>query len=321
MARNLTGEQYAANKYIQLPVREPMPLMEFLMREMSGISRNRVKDLLQGHGIMVDRKLVTQFDFMLSPGQTVLVSRHKRSTELLNKYVKIIYEDKDLIVIEKSEGILSMASAPEQYCVKTILDEYFRKRHFKCTAHVVHRLDRDTSGLMLYAKNLEIRKMLEEDWHNIVYDRRYVAVLCGEMKQEGGTVHSWLKDNKAYVTYSSPTDNGGKEAITHYRRIATNGRFTLAEMRLETGRKNQIRVHMKDLGYPVAGDEKYGLINSKNINSKFKFEWNPLHRLALHAFRLYFYHPRTGEPMQFETPHPTSFTRLFNSQTHELINS
>ena len=299
MNYKLSGEQYAASKYIQLPVKEAMPLMEFLMKEMNGISRNRVKDLLQGHGIMVDRKLVTQFDFMFSPGQTVLVSRHKRSTELLNKYVKIIYEDKDLIVIEKSEGILSMASVPGQYCVKTILDEYFRRRHFPCTAHVVHRLDRDTSGLMLYAKNLEIRRTLEADWHNIVYDRRYVAVLCGDMKQEGGTVHSWLKDNKAYVTYSSPTDNGGKEAITHYRRIATNGRYTLAEMRLETGRKNQIRVHMSDLGYPVAGDEKYG--NGQN----------PLRRLALHAFRLYFYHPRTGESMQFETPYPTGFTRMF----------
>ena len=300
--KQLTGEQYARRKYITLPVREQMPLMEFLMKEMSGISRNRVKDLLAGHAIMVDRQLVTRYDFPLEVGQTVLVSRHKRSTELRNKYVKIIYEDKDIIVIEKSEGILSMASAPGQYCVKTILDEYFRGRHFPCTAHVVHRLDRDTSGLMIYAKSLEARKILEENWHNIVFDRRYVAVLCGEMKQEGGTVHSWLKDNKAYVTYSSPVDNGGKEAITHYRRIATNRHYTLAEMRLETGRKNQIRVHMKDLGYPVAGDDKYG--NGLN----------PLHRLALHAFRLYFYHPRTGEQMKFETPHPTSFTRLFNNQ-------
>lgn len=302
MARHLTGEQYAASKYIQLSVKEEMPLMEFLMKEMSGISRNRVKDLLQGHAVMVDRQLVTQYDFMLRRGQSVLVSKHKRSTELLNKFVKIIYEDKDLIVIMKSEGILSMASAPGQYCVKTILDEYFKSRHFPCTAHVVHRLDKETSGLMVYAKNMEIRKMFEADWHNIVYDRRYVAVLCGEMEQEGGTVRSWLKDNKAYVTYSSPTDNGGKEAITHYRRVATNGRFTLAEMRLETGRKNQIRVHMKDLGYPVAGDVKYG--NGQN----------PVRRLALHAFRLHFYHPRTGEPMKFDTPHPTNFTRLFQTK-------
>lgn len=299
MARNLSGAQYAASKYITLPVKDAMPLMEFLLKEMNGISRNRVKNLLQGHGITVDRKLVTQYDFMLQPGQTVQVSRHKRSTELLNKYVKIIYEDKDIIVIEKSEGILSMASAPGQFCVKTILDEYFRKRHFPCTAHVVHRLDRETSGLMIYAKQLDMRKVLEENWHDIVYDRRYVALLCGKMEQEGGTVHSWLKDNKAYITYSSPVDNGGKEAITHYRRINTNGRFTLAEMRLETGRKNQIRVHMADLGHPVAGDEKYG--NGQN----------PIHRLALHAFRLHFYHPRTGQPMQFETPYPTLFTRLF----------
>lgn len=302
MARHLTGEQYAASKYIQLTVREEMPLMEFLMKEMSGISRNRVKDLLQGHAVMVDRQLVTQYDYMLSRGQSVLVSRHKRSTELVNKFVKIIYEDKDLIVIQKSEGILSMASAPGQYCVKTILDEYFKSRHFPCTAHVVHRLDKETSGLMVYAKNMEIRKMFEADWHNIVFDRRYVAVLCGEMEQEGGTIRSWLKDNKAYVTYSSPTDNGGKEAITHYRRVATNGRFTLAEMRLETGRKNQIRVHMKDLGYPVAGDVKYG--NGQN----------PVRRLALHAFRLHFYHPRTGELMKFDTPHPTNFTRLFQTK-------
>ena len=305
--KQLTGEQYARRKYITLSVREPMPLMEFLMKEMSGISRNRVKDLLAGHAIMVDRQFVTRYDFPLEVGQTVLVSRHKRSTELRNKYVKIIYEDKDIIVIEKSEGILSMASAPGQYCVKTILDEYFRGRHFPCTAHVVHRLDRDTSGLMIYAKSLEARKILEENWHNIVFDRRYVAVLCGEMKQEGGTVHSWLKDNKAYVTYSSPVDNGGKEAITHYRRIATNRHYTLAEMRLETGRKNQIRVHMKDLGYPVAGDDKYG------------YGPCPLHRLALHAFRLYFYHPKTGELMKFETPYPTAFAKLFENPNNQSL--
>ncbi len=108
--KNLTGEQYAASKYIKLEVCEPVPLMEFLMKEMSGISRNKVKDLLQGHGIQVDRKLVTQYDFMLSPGQTVLVSRHKRSTELLNKYVKIIYEDKDIISIlqRNTNGILAV---------------------------------------------------------------------------------------------------------------------------------------------------------------------------------------------------------------------
>ena len=191
-----------------------------------------------------------------------------------------------------------MASAPGQYCVKTILDEYFKSRHFPCTAHVVHRLDKETSGLMVYAKNMEIRKMFEADWHNIVYDRRYVAVLCGEMEQEGGTVRSWLKDNKAYVTYSSPTDNGGKEAITHYRRVATNGRFTLAEMRLETGRKNQIRVHMNAIGYPLPGDFLY-----HNDRSE-------IGRQALHSWKLEFMHPVTGEVMSFEQPLPEDMRNL-----------
>ncbi len=301
MTRNKTGAEYAAQKYIELPVREPQELMEFMLKQMSGISKNRVKNLLTGHAVTVDRKLITQYNYMLNVGEMVRISRHKRSTELINKYIKIIYEDKDIIVIEKQPGILSMASSPNQFCVKTILDEYFRKRHFKCTAHVVHRLDRETSGLMIYAKSIEMEQILEHDWHDIVYDRRYVAVLCGQMEQEGGTIHSWLKDNKAFITYSSPTDNGGKEAITHYHLLQKNKDYSLVEMRLETGRKNQIRVHMKDLGFPVAGDTKYG--NGRN----------PIGRLALHAYRLNFYHPRTGEPLTFETPFPTSFKKLFET--------
>ena len=302
MNRKITASEYSAKKYIELPVREPQELMEFMLKQMSGISRNRVKDLLSGHAVTVDRKLVTQYNHMLKVGEMVRISRHKRSTELISKHLKIVYEDKDIIVIEKATGILSMASSPNQFCVKTILDEYFHKRQFKCTAHVVHRLDRETSGLMIYAKSMEIEQILEKNWHDIVYDRRYVAVLCGSMEQEGGTVHSWLKDNKAYITYSSPTDNGGKEAITHYHRLQRNKDYSLVEMRLETGRKNQIRVHMNDLGYPIVGDTKYG--NGRN----------PIGRLALHAYRLYFYHPRTGEQMKFETPFPTIFNNIFEEK-------
>lgn len=306
MARNLSGEQYAAKKYIELPVREATTLMEFLLKQL-GMSRNHVKDLLKGHGVTIDRKLTTQFDCPLVPGQIVRVSRHKRSTELQSKFVKIIYEDKDIVVIEKAAGILSMASGPNQYCVKTILDEYFRKRHFKCTAHVVHRLDKDTSGLMIYAKNMEIEQVLEHDWHNIVFDRRYVALVSGEMEEPGGTIHSWLKDNKAFVTYSSPTDNGGKEATTYYRQLQRGNGLTLVELKLETGRKNQIRVHMQDINHPVVGDVKYG--DGRN----------PIGRLGLHAYRLFFYHPRTGERMEFETPIPTLFKSKFNAEEYNQL--
>ena len=152
MARNITGAQYAASKYIELPVRASMEILDFLMKQL-GLSRNKAKNLLTGHGITVDKKLVTQYNTIVEVGSVVRVSRHKRSTELISRHLKIVYEDKDIIVIEKSAGILSMASSPGQFCVKSVLDEYFRKRHFKCTAHVVHRLDRETSGLMIYAKN------------------------------------------------------------------------------------------------------------------------------------------------------------------------
>ena len=296
--RNKTGAQYAADKYLEIPVRKESTLMEFLLKQM-GISRNRAKDLLSGRAVTVDRKLTTQYNTPLSPGQLVRVSRHRQSTMLVSKYIKIVYEDKDLVVIEKNSGILSMAATAKQYSIKNILDEYFAKRHFKCTAHVVHRLDRDTSGLMMYAKNIETARALEDNWKETVYDRRYVAVLCGNMPQEGGTESSYLKDNKAYVTYSSATDNGGKLAVTHYRRIRSNDNFTLAEMKLETGRKNQIRVHMADIGFPIAGDKKYGNAT------------DPLGRLCLHAYRLNFTHPVTGEDMQFETPIPKEFLKLF----------
>lgn len=298
MARNMSGATYAASKYNEYTVTERCLLLDYIMKQMAGISRNRAKDILTGHGIQVDKKWVTQYDYELQPGMRVRISKHKRNTELKNRYVKIVYEDKDIVVIEKAEGILSMAATGKQYCVKTVLDEYFQRRHFKCTAHVVHRLDRDTSGLMVYAKSIEAERILEENWQDIVTDRRYVAVVCGKMEQEGGTIRSWLKDNKAYITYSSPTDNGGKLAVTHFHTLKTTDDFSLVELKLETGRKNQIRVHMQDLGHPIAGDIKYG--NGRD----------PIGRLALHAFRLHFYHPMTGEPLTFETPFPTPFMRL-----------
>ena len=300
--RNKTGAQYAATKYSEHVVREDTTLLEFIMQAMDGISRNRAKDILAGHGVTVDRRNTTRFDEQLHAGQVVRISKHKRNNQLLNQYVKIVYEDKDLIVIEKAPGILSMPATAKQFSAKQVLDEYFTKRHFKCTAHTVHRLDRDTSGLMMYAKDLEIAKILEDNWQQIVYDRRYVAVVSGEMEREGGTIESWLKDNKAYITYSSPTDpGGGKYAITHYHTLRTTPRQSLVELKLETGRKNQIRVHMKDIGHPVLGDNKYG--DGRD----------PIGRLCLHAYRLHFYHPRTGEPMLFETPFPKDFMKLFNN--------
>ena len=285
--------------YDHFTVEEQAPLLEWLLAHLS-MSRNKVKDTLQGRGIKVDGKTVSQFDFLLQPGMKVAVSKTKRNQQSFkSRYVKIVYEDRWLIVVEKQTGILSMAAGHSSLNVKSVLDDYFKKTRQKCTAHVVHRLDRDTSGLMVYAKDIDTEQILEHNWHQIVYDRRYVAVVSGEMEQDEGTIQNWLKDNKAYVTYSSPVDNGGKLAITHFHVLDRTTEHSLVEYKLETGRKNQIRVHSADMGHPVCGDTKYG--NGDD----------PLHRLCLHAWLLCFSHPITGEAMEFETLIPTAFKQLF----------
>ena len=287
------------NEYDHYVVKEARPLLEWLLENVPQ-SRSKIKATLQGRGVKVNGKTVSQFDMMLEPGMKVAVSKTKRNQMgFKNRYVKIVYEDRWLIVVEKMPGILSMAAGHSSLNVKTVLDDYFRQSRQKCRAHVVHRLDRDTSGLMVYAKDMETEQILEHHWHELVYDRRYVAVVSGEMEEDEGTIANWLKDNKAYVTYSSPVDNGGKYAVTHFHTLARTTDHSLVEFKLETGRKNQIRVHTADMGHPVCGDTKYG--NGDD----------PLHRLCLHAWLLCFEHPITHEQMEFETPVPTDFRRLF----------
>lgn len=299
--KNRNQYQQQQDRYDHYTVKEDSPLLEWLLNHLQQ-SRSKVKATLQGRGIKVNGKVVTQFDFLLQPGMKVAVSQTKKNDQFKSRYVKIIYEDRYLVVVEKNIGILSMAAGHSSLNVKTVLDDYFRKTRQNCTAHVVHRLDRDTSGLMIYAKDMTTEQILEHEWHQIVYDRRYVAVVSGEMEDDEGTIANWLKDNKAYVTYSSPVDNGGKYAVTHFHTLARTADHSLVEYRLETGRKNQIRVHSADMGHPVCGDVKYG--NGDN----------PIHRLCLHAYVLCFYHPVTHQRMEFETPVPNDFKFIMNNK-------
>lgn len=291
---------YNDNNYLHLTVKDDKPLLEFLLDSMENTSRTKIKSTLQGRGVKVNGKVITQFDYPLSCGMKVAVSRSKQNAEMFkNRYIKIVYEDHYIVVVEKNVGILSMAAGHSSLNVKTVLDSYFKTSRQKCTAHVVHRLDRDTSGLMIYAKDMQTEQILEHEWHDIVYDRRYVAVVSGEMEDDYGTMTSWLKDNKAYITYSSPYDNGGKYAVTHFHTLDRTTDHSLVEFRLETGRKNQIRVHSADMGHPVCGDIKYG--NGDD----------PIGRLCLHAYVLCFCHPITRRRMEFETPIPVNFRKLF----------
>ena len=289
---------YQQDRYDHYVVQEAAPLLEWLLSNLKG-SKSKIKATLQGRGIKVNGKVVTQFDYQLEPGAKVSVSQTKKNDKFKSRYVKIVYEDRWLVVVEKNPGILSMAAGPRSLNVKSVLDDYFHKSRQSCRAHVVHRLDRDTSGLMIYAKDMETEQILEHNWHDIVYDRRYVAVVSGEMADDEGTVANWLRDNKAYVTYSSPVDNGGKYAVTHFHVLDRTTEHSLVEFQLETGRKNQIRVHTADMGHPVCGDSKYG--NGDD----------PIHRLCLHAYVLCFWHPITRERMEFESPIPSQFRALF----------
>lgn len=277
-------------------------LIEFLMEKMHGISRNRAKALISNRVVLVNNAITTHPLTELKAGQVVQVDRSKRKMAFHSNELDIVYEDPYLLIIDKHPGLLSMSNNSRQQTVQTVLNRYLEKGGGRNTSHLVHRLDRDTSGLMVYAKDVQTQQSLVRGWQELVTDRRYIALVEGELENPRGVVESWLTEDKRFVTHSSPVDNGGKFAVTHYNVLASSNGYSLVECELETGRKNQIRVHMADLGHPVVGDHKYGSDN------------DPIRRLGLHAYMLCFTHPVTGKHMRFETPVPVLFEKCLNGK-------
>lgn len=295
-----TPAEKARARYTGYLVKEPMELMEFLAAKMPDASRTKLKSLLSKRIVLVDNVITTQFNFPLQPGMKVLISKDKNKKEFKHPLLKIVYEDAYLIVVEKKEGLLSVnTERQKERTAITILSEYVSRSSRGRKVYPVHRLDRDTSGLMMFAKDEKTQRTLRDNWHDIVTDRRYVAVVTGEMEKDYGTIISWLTDRTLYVS-SSNYDDGGSKSITHYRTIKRANGYSLLELQLETGRKNQIRVHMQEQGHPIVGDGRYGVDGAPN----------PIGRMALHAFKLCFYHPVTNEEMEFETPYPPAFKKL-----------
>lgn len=299
--KNINKNNSGKSRVTTLKVEENIELMKFLVEKLPGKSRNNIKSLLVHRQIKVGAKTISQYNHLLEAGNVVEVQWAKTRTGSSDKSgVEILFEDDHVIVIAKDTGLLSMGTDKEQE--KTAYN--FLKEHVKVSdpankIFIVHRLDRDTSGVMMFAKTAEAQQIMQSNWKKLVQERTYVALVEGKIQKDSETLISWLKENKALVTYSSPTDNGGQKAVTHYKVLRRSKGYSLAEVKIATGRKNQIRIHMKELGHPIVGDKKYGASGS------------PIKRLGLHALVLAFKHPITNEILRFETRIPKKFTDLF----------
>ena len=274
--------------------------MKFLVIRLPHKNRNNIKTLLKKREVLVDGKAVTQYNHLLQPGQQVELSTSPVPRARRMRGINLVYEDRDLVVVNKNAGLLSMATDREKReTVYSMLSSYVKEDHRDNKIFIVHRLDRETSGLMMFAKSKAMQGLLQESWKQTVMERSYLAVIEGRLDPPEGTVSSYLFESKALIVYSSQNPEKGEKAVTHYRTLKSNGQYSLLKMNLETGKKNQIRVHLKDLGHPVIGDKKYGSAS------------NPIGRLGLHAWVLAFTHPRTNEKLRFETSVPGSFLKLF----------
>ena len=293
-------------------VEEVAELLPFLLTKMGGMTRTSVKQLLGQRRVKVNNAIQTRHDTPLHKGDLITIESGRGNVELRHPKLRIIYEDDALIVVEKKNGLLTVPvnQKSSETTVFSILKEYVKKQSYRNTVHVVHRLDRETSGLLVFAKSPELQEYMRTYWRQLVTKRTYVALVEGKLAQKEGKITSWLTENPhTAMVSSSPVDNGGQLAITNYKVLqelesgveSQESEISLVELNLETGRTNQIRVHMASMGHPVVGDRKYGNGN----------ESSPIDRLCLHARTLEFIHPMTEKKVRFEASTPKEFARIF----------
>jgi 23S rRNA pseudouridine1911/1915/1917 synthase len=275
---------------MKLNVDKDITLMDFLLEKQ--YKRNTIKTLLRYENIFVNGKVETYYAFQLSKGDVVEIEKKKDTAPL-----EIIYEDKDILVINKPCGLLTEATNKEkEKTAYYIMKEYVNKKKEKL--FLVHRLDQYTSGILMFVKNKNLYDALTSTWNEDVKERGYIAIVEGNMKQKNGTIKNYLSESKTQEVYIS-SKKEGKLAITHYRTIKSNRRYSMLEVHLDTGRKNQIRVHLSSLHHPIAGDKKYGSTS------------NPIKRLALHHHRFAFVNPLTKRRYELTCKTPEEFDQLF----------
>lgn len=278
---------------------QSMGIMEFAFRMLPDAKRGDIKKWLKYNHFAVNGRVVNAFDSPVAPGDVVELNFTRPFAVFSHPRLRIVYEDDDILVVEKGYGLLSVGTdSSKKSKVETaysILRDYVKSVHPSNKIFIVHRLDRDTSGLMIFAKNIEAKENLQHNWNNMVLERKYVALLDGELEEQSGVIRTHLAETSQHEVYSVAGGEEGKLAVTRYRVRKKGKGHTLAEFSLDTGRKNQIRVHAHDLGCPITGDKRYG--NGSG----------PLHRLALHAETIRFAHPITREDMNFTSPVPSQF--------------
>ena len=282
------------------PVEESATLLDFLLVHVTGQSRNSVKHLLSRGQVLVDGVPRKQFDFSLISGQTVTILPQARGAVLP---FPVLYEDEGFLVIHKPAGLLSVASdSQKNRTAYRLVNDYLRARDPGARLFIVHRLDRDTSGVLLFAKTAELKNTLQENWSGHVKKRNYWAIAEGEVLPDSGECRSRLTENKVHRVYSTKIDGEGKEAVTRFTVLDRKKGYSLLNVELDTGRKNQIRAHLAELGHPVVGDDKYGA------------QTDPMGRLGLHAYELTLSDPRSGRLLTFAAPSPDGFRRMFPRQ-------
>lgn len=276
-------------------------LLPFLLEKHQHKGRNKVKAILTRGQVMVGDRVVTKHDHLLHKGDRVaILSTGAVSGREIGINLSIIYEDDDVIVVNKPPHLLSVATDEEkERTAYHILYHHVQQQDPKARIFIVHRLDRETSGLMMFAKSEAIKRELQDNWQDIILERSYIALVEGSVEQDEGTIKTWLKESATKTMYVS-RDGDGVVGITHYKVLQRTQEFSLLAVRLETGRKNQIRVHMQSIGHSVVGDRRYGA------------KGNPISRLGLHANILSFKHPATGKVLRFETGIPGKFQSLIS---------
>ena len=245
--------------------------MTFLLSQMPHKNRDNIKTILKNRQVLVNDEQVSQFNYELQPGQTVTVTRNKIGPAKDYRGISILYEDNEIIVIHKHAGILSVATRnKEKFTAYSLLFDHVKANNPAGKIFIVHRLDRDTSGVMLFAKSARIQKILQKSWNDIIRERIYVALAEGQVEPPDGRISSYLREDKYMHVISGDDPGSGQWAVTDYETLRSDDNFSL-KMSLRTGRKNRIRVHLQDIGHPVVGDKKYGS------------SMNPIARMGLHA--------------------------------------